>query len=129
MLTLAASLVQDKPLLDFVFAVSHPSHWHAVNMQQHPHHYSVPMRMLGSDAVAWMQEKGLGAGVWFNVEVEVNGKVCHCKDRLIRSSADWNGADADHQVRRHFCRCFVQRHARLGNVVYQWSYSEAGMYM
>lgn len=69
------SIVQDKPLLDFVFAVSHPSHWHAVNMQQHPEHYSLPMRLLGSDAVAWMQEKGLGAGVWFNVEVEVNGKV------------------------------------------------------
>lgn len=66
---------QDKPLLDFVFAVSHPSHWHAVNMQQHPSHYSLTMRLLGSDAVAWMQEKGLGAGVWFNVGVEVAGKV------------------------------------------------------
>ena len=44
-------------------------------MQQNPHHYSLPMRILGSDAVAWMQEKGLGAGVWFNVGVEVNGKV------------------------------------------------------
>jgi hypothetical protein len=44
-------------------------------MQQHPEHYSLPMRLLGSDAVAWMQEKGLGAGVWFNVEVEVAGKV------------------------------------------------------
>jgi len=23
-----------------------------------------------------LQEKGLGAEVWFNVEVDVNGKVC-----------------------------------------------------
>lgn len=66
---------QDKPLLDFVFAVSHPSHWHAINMQQNPHHYSLPMRLLGSNAVSWMQEKGIGAEVWFNVDVEVNGKV------------------------------------------------------
>lgn len=66
---------QDTPLLDFIFAVSHPSHWHAINMQQNPHHYSLPMRMLGSDSVAWMQENGLGAGVWFNIGVEVNGKV------------------------------------------------------
>lgn len=44
-------------------------------MQQNPTHYSLPMRLLGSDAVAWMQEKGLGANVWFNVEVEVKGKV------------------------------------------------------
>jgi hypothetical protein len=29
-----ATNAQDKPLLDFVFAVSHPSHWHAINMQQ-----------------------------------------------------------------------------------------------
>lgn len=75
---------QDKPLLDFVFAVSHPSHWHAINMQQHPDHYSLPMRLLGSNAVAWMQEKGLGAEVWFNVDVEINGKV-RCTRRLIRA--------------------------------------------
>lgn len=71
-------ILQDKPLLDFVFAVSHPSHWHAINMQQNPEHYSLPMRLLGSDAVAWMQEKGLGANVWFNVDVEVDGKVRGC---------------------------------------------------
>lgn len=78
---------QDKPLLDFVFAVSHPSHWHAINMQQHPEHYSLPMRLLGSDAVAWMQEKGLGAGVWFNVEVEVAGKVSLDRNLDIQKSA------------------------------------------
>ncbi|KAK4048651.1 Mitochondrial translocator assembly and maintenance protein 41 [Microbotryomycetes sp. JL201] len=84
---------EDKPLLDFVFAVSHPSHWHAVNMQQHPDHYSMPMRLLGSDAVAWMQERGLGAGVWFNVEVEVNGKTIKYGvisiDALCRDMLDW----------------------------------------
>ncbi|ORY73598.1 mitochondrial matrix Mmp37-domain-containing protein [Leucosporidium creatinivorum] len=66
----------DKPLLDFVFA-----------------HYSLPMRLLGSDAVAWMQEKGLGAGVWFNVEVEVAGKTLKygtiSVDALCRDMLDW----------------------------------------
>lgn len=52
-------------------------------MQQHPDHYSLPMRLLGSNAVAWMQEKGLGAEVWFNVDVEINGKV-RCARRLTR---------------------------------------------
>ncbi|SCZ98381.1 BZ3500_MvSof-1268-A1-R1_Chr3-2g06332 [Microbotryum saponariae] len=65
----------EQPMLDFVFAVSHPSHWHAINMAQNPHHYSMPMRLLGSDAVAWMQDKGLGANVWFNVDVQIKGKV------------------------------------------------------
>ncbi|GAA5882178.1 hypothetical protein JCM3774_005455 [Rhodotorula dairenensis] len=84
---------EDKPLLDFVFAVSHPSHWHAINMQQHPDHYSLPMRLLGSNAVAWMQEKGLGAGVWFNVDVEINGKSLKygiiSVDALCRDLLDW----------------------------------------
>ncbi|GAA5905884.1 hypothetical protein JCM6882_009061 [Rhodosporidiobolus microsporus] len=83
----------DKPLLDFVFAVSHPSHWHAINMQQNPEHYSLPMRLLGSNAVSWMQEKGLGAGVWFNVDVEVNGKLLKygiiSVDALCRDMLDW----------------------------------------
>ncbi|KPV73027.1 uncharacterized protein RHOBADRAFT_17337 [Rhodotorula graminis WP1] len=84
---------KDKPLLDFVFAVSHPSHWHAINMQQNPQHYSLPMRLLGSNAVAWMQEKGLGAEVWFNVDVEVNGKLLKygviSVDALCRDLLDW----------------------------------------
>ncbi|GAA5973749.1 hypothetical protein JCM8115_005371 [Rhodotorula mucilaginosa] len=84
---------EDKPLLDFVFAVSHPSHWHAINMQQHPDHYSLPMRLLGSNAVAWMQEKGLGAEVWFNVDVEINGKSLKygviSVDALCRDLLDW----------------------------------------
>ncbi|KAK4054004.1 Mitochondrial translocator assembly and maintenance protein 41 [Microbotryomycetes sp. JL221] len=84
---------QDKPLLDFIFAVSHPSHWHAINMQQHPHHYSLPMRLLGSNVVAWMQERGLGAGVWFNVEVQVKGKTIKygiiSVDALCRDMLDW----------------------------------------
>ncbi|BGP20541.1 hypothetical protein JCM10213_003805 [Rhodosporidiobolus nylandii] len=83
----------DKPLLDFIFAVSHPSHWHAINMQQHPEHYSLPMRLLGSNAVSWMQEKGLGAEVWFNVDVDVNGKTVKygviSVDALCRDMLDW----------------------------------------
>ncbi|GAA5964025.1 hypothetical protein JCM3765_007845 [Sporobolomyces pararoseus] len=84
---------EDKPLLDFVFAVSHPSHWHAINMQQHPQHYSGLMRLLGANAVSWLQEKGLGAEVWFNVEVNVNGKTvkygCISVDALCRDMLDW----------------------------------------
>ncbi|SGY84559.1 BQ5605_C009g05704 [Microbotryum silenes-dioicae] len=83
----------EQPMLDFVFAVSHPSHWHAINMAQNPHHYSLPMRLLGSDAVAWMQEKGLGANVWFNVDVQIKGKTLKYGvisiDALCRDMLDW----------------------------------------
>ncbi|KAH8924065.1 Mmp37-domain-containing protein [Atractiella rhizophila] len=83
---------EDKPLLDFVFAVSHPEHWHAVNLQQNPHHYAVPMRWMGSGAITWAEER-LGAGVWFNVNVEIAGK--HLKygvvsvDTLRNDLLDW----------------------------------------
>ncbi|KAF9113124.1 Mitochondrial translocator assembly and maintenance protein 41 [Mortierella sp. AM989] len=60
-----------KPMVDFIFAVSHPQHWHSLNLQANPHHYSF-MGKLGSKAVAMTQER-FGAGVYFNPFVEVNG--------------------------------------------------------
>lgn len=89
----ASRASQDTPLLDFVFAVSHPRHWHALNMQQNPSHYSPLMRLLGSDAVAWLQEKGPGAGVWFNLGAQVNGQTikygCISVDALCKDMLDW----------------------------------------
>ncbi|KAF9210716.1 Mitochondrial translocator assembly and maintenance protein 41 [Podila verticillata] len=60
-----------KPMVDFVFGVSHPQHWHSLNLQANPHHYSL-VGKLGSKAVAMTQER-FGAGVYFNPFVEVNG--------------------------------------------------------
>ncbi|KAF8930871.1 Mitochondrial translocator assembly and maintenance protein 41 [Dissophora ornata] len=62
-----------KPMIDFVFAVSHPQHWHSLNLQANPHHYSM-LGKLGSKAVAMTQER-FGAGVYFNPFVEVNGMM------------------------------------------------------
>ncbi|KAF9099233.1 Mitochondrial translocator assembly and maintenance protein 41 [Mortierella sp. GBA35] len=60
-----------KPMVDFIFGVSHPQHWHSLNLQANPHHYSI-LGKLGSKAVAMTQER-FGAGVYFNPFVEVNG--------------------------------------------------------
>ncbi|CDS03294.1 hypothetical protein LRAMOSA00696 [Lichtheimia ramosa] len=80
-----------KPMLDFIFGVSHPGHWHALNMQQNPHHYS-SVRMLGSSTVSMLQEK-MGAGVYFNPYVEVNGMMIKYGvvsiDRLCKDLIDW----------------------------------------
>lgn len=68
-----------KPMMDFIFGVSHPGHWHALNMQQNPHHYS-GLRWLGSSTVSMLQEK-VGAGVYFNPYVEIDGMVSlNCGD-------------------------------------------------
>ncbi|KAJ2557075.1 Mitochondrial translocator assembly and maintenance protein 41 [Coemansia sp. RSA 1933] len=60
-----------KPMVDLIFAVSHPDHWHALNISQNRSHYSF-MGTLGSNAVAFVQDR-MGAGVYYNAFVELNG--------------------------------------------------------
>lgn len=64
---------KDSPMLDFVFAVTHPDHWHSMNLHQHPGHYPLHARALGSSYVATVQE--LGPGLWFNTFVPMHGVV------------------------------------------------------
>jgi len=61
----------DAPMLDFMFAVTHPGHFHSINMQQHPSHYTLSARVFGSDYVSRVQQ--LGPGVWFNAYVPMAG--------------------------------------------------------
>ncbi|KAL1920679.1 uncharacterized protein VTP21DRAFT_1056 [Calcarisporiella thermophila] len=80
-----------QPMLDFMFAVSHPEHWHAINMQQHKSHYS-SVRLFGSKAVSILQD-WMGAHVYFNPYVKVNGMMIKYGvvsiDRLCSDLIDW----------------------------------------
>jgi translocator assembly and maintenance protein 41 len=60
-------------MVDIVMAVAHPEHWHAVNMAQHPSHYSRVARLLGSGMMARVQK--MGAGLWYNPYVKVGDEV------------------------------------------------------
>jgi mitochondrial translocator assembly and maintenance protein 41 len=64
---------KDSPMLDFMFAVTHPAHFHSINMSQHPSHYAMHARTLGSFFVTKVQE--FGPGVWFNAFVQAKGRV------------------------------------------------------
>ncbi|OAV99937.1 hypothetical protein PTTG_01447 [Puccinia triticina 1-1 BBBD Race 1] len=81
-------------MLDFIFAVSHPSHWHSINLRHNPSHYSLPARILGSPGVTWLQEHGPGAGLWFNVQAKINDRVIKYGvvsiDSLCDDLLDWN---------------------------------------
>lgn len=83
---------KEKPMLDFVFAVSHPNHWHSINISQHKEHYSFIARMFGSNVISILQNK-VGAGVWFNVECLVHGRVVKygviSVDTLVKDLMDW----------------------------------------
>ena len=62
-----------RPMLDFVFAVTHPDHWHSINMHHFPGHYPLHARALGSGFVSGVQ--ALGPGLWFNTYVPMHGVV------------------------------------------------------
>lgn len=66
-------LVQPKPMIDFIFATSYPSHFHAVNLQHNPSHYPAFARWLGSDYITKVQE--WGAGIWYATMVDMDGQV------------------------------------------------------
>ncbi|KAK7206610.1 MMP37-like protein [Myxozyma melibiosi] len=80
-----------KPQIDLIFGVSHVQHWHSLNITQYPEHYSA-LRRLGSAAVARVQE--LGAGVYFNPYVELNGLVIKYGvisiERLTQDLLSWD---------------------------------------
>ena len=63
----------EKPMLDFLFAVTHADHFHSINMNQFPSHYPLSARVLGSDYVSRVQN--ISPGVWFNAYVPMNGVV------------------------------------------------------
>jgi translocator assembly and maintenance protein 41 len=61
------------PMIDFMFGVTHSAHWHSINMQQHPGHYPLHARALGSAFVSRIED--ISPGVWFNTYVQINGVV------------------------------------------------------
>ncbi|KAI0345813.1 Mmp37-domain-containing protein [Trametopsis cervina] len=81
-----------KPMLDFMFAVTHASHWHSINMNQFPSHYPLYTRMLGSDFVARVQD--VGPGVYFNTFVPMKGVTIKygvtTVDNLCSDLLNWN---------------------------------------
>ncbi|KAH3683329.1 hypothetical protein WICPIJ_005696 [Wickerhamomyces pijperi] len=76
---------------DMIFAVTYPDHWHSLNMKYNKDHYS-SMRYFGCNAVAGLQE--VGAGVYFNPYVEIDGQLVKYGvvsiQRLIDDLASWN---------------------------------------
>ena len=60
-------------MIDFIFGVSFSQHWHSLNLQEHKDHYS-SLGYLGSYAVSKIQDS-LGAGVYFNPYVTINGTL------------------------------------------------------
>lgn len=58
-------------MVDFIFGVTHATHWHSLNIRQNPTHYSCASN-LGAGTVASLQQN-YGAKVYYNTDVNVAG--------------------------------------------------------
>ena len=76
---------QSAPQIDLIFGVTHPQHWHSLNLKQNPSHYSA-YGILGSNAIKKLQEN-YGGGVYYNPFVDIHGMVlfvCQCQTSTQR---------------------------------------------
>ncbi|KAJ1597495.1 hypothetical protein NDA14_001817 [Ustilago hordei] len=80
-----------KKMVDFIMAVTHPQHWHSINMAQHPNHYSMLSRLLGSVGIGLVQERG--AKIWYNPYVKLDDELVKygimSVDDLCDDLLDW----------------------------------------
>lgn len=79
-------------VIDFIFGVSYTEHWHSLNLQQHRDHYSF-LGSLGAGVVTRVQDN-IGAGVYFNPYVTVNGTIIKYGvvnlDTIYRDLSEWD---------------------------------------
>ncbi|CAD6890418.1 unnamed protein product [Tilletia controversa] len=84
---------QKGKMVDLILAVNHPQHWHAMNMQHFPQHYSRMARLAGAGYLL-RKVQHAGAGVWYHPYVQLNGELAKYGvidiDRLCKDLLDWD---------------------------------------
>jgi len=75
-------------MLDFIMAVNHPQHWHAINLTQNPSHYSSGSRWLGSGMIERVQR--MGAGIWYLPYVKIGDEVSQGAKRMWGKRWKWS---------------------------------------
>jgi translocator assembly and maintenance protein 41 len=81
----------DNVQIDLIFGVTHPEHWHSLNLRQNRHHYSA-MGSLGEWTVSKAQ-KSFGAYLYYNTNVKINGFDVKygviAMDQLLKDMNEW----------------------------------------
>jgi translocator assembly and maintenance protein 41 len=81
-------------IIDFIFGVSHTQHWHSLNLAQYPEHYSGLKYLPYSSAAISKVQDSMGAGVYFNPYITVNGTMIKYGvvnlDTLTSDLSEWN---------------------------------------
>ena len=63
----------EKPMVDFIFAVDDPLKWHGRNLKENSQDYSFMAKLGGKNFVNWLQ--GKGAGIYYNPYVDFEGQT------------------------------------------------------
>lgn len=78
---------------DFIFGVTHPEHWHSLNLRYNPNHYSSLARYAGSNIVSKVQSN-YGGNIYFNTHVKFADETIKYGvvsiDDLMKDCVDWN---------------------------------------
>lgn len=78
-------------MIDFIMAVTHPHHWHSLNMAQHPRHYAMLSRLLGGIGISLVQPRG--AKIWYNPYIKLDDELVKygiiSVDDLCTDLLDW----------------------------------------
>eukprot|EP00835_Amoeboradix_gromovi_P001638 NODE_79_length_22985_cov_0.358401.p6 type:complete len:340 gc:universal NODE_79_length_22985_cov_0.358401:15456-16475(+) len=88
---LQSDKTNSKKQIDFIIGTTHAAHFHSVNLEQYPKHYSF-LRLFGSEPVAAIQQQG--AGVYYNTYCKHENN--HFKygvvtiDQLCSDLIQWN---------------------------------------
>lgn len=112
-------------MLDFIFAVSHPDHWHSINMHQNPSHYPLFARLAGGSLVSRFQN--IPPSLWFNPYATVNGVVSFSFQTLfsIISRGLMHFSHIDDQIRRDDRRDPHLRPPYMADALFRWSDAQA----
>jgi translocator assembly and maintenance protein 41 len=103
-------------MIDFVLAARFSEHFHSLNLRKHRDHYSFLGR-FGSGVIKTVQD--LGAGVYFNPYVTVNGTLIKYAvvdiDTLRRDLSDWDTLYLAGRLHKPVKILFEEPNIRLAN--------------
>ncbi|KTW28952.1 hypothetical protein T552_01582 [Pneumocystis carinii B80] len=81
-----------KPMIDFIFGVSHAQHWHSLNLLYNKDHYSF-LKQFGSYSISYLQEN-IGGNVYYNPYIKINDMIIKYGvitiDDLCKELTEWN---------------------------------------
>lgn len=109
-----------KKMLDLVFAVAHAEHWHGLNRQQFPRHYSLTSRLPGAEFINGIVQRA-GAGLWYVPYVKMEDELVKYGvidiDMLCADLLDWDTLYVSGRMHKPVAMLIADSRVRLAQQV------------